>query len=186
METFSVVQALCVGNSPVSGEFPSQRPVTRSFDAFLDLRLNKRLSKQSWGWWFKSPSRSLWRHCNAQRASNARHFRVMTPSCSSSYDEKPQGGRDPWTQPIFIPFIAVTLYRARWGLKSPGAWLFAQPFVQAQIKVKTTTKNKKKKKKTHQSSASLAFVGGIDGFPLQRDSNAENICITIIQYNTIQ
>ena len=46
------------------GEFNSQRPVTRSFDAFFDLRLNKRLSKQSWGWWFETPSYSLWRHCN--------------------------------------------------------------------------------------------------------------------------
>ena len=51
-------------NSPVTGEFPSQRPVTRSFDVFFDLRLNKRLSKQSWGCWFEKPSRILWRHCN--------------------------------------------------------------------------------------------------------------------------
>ena len=41
-----------VGKSPVSGEFPAQRPVTRSFDVFFDLRLNKRLNKQSWGCWF--------------------------------------------------------------------------------------------------------------------------------------
>ena len=41
-------------------------PVTRSFDIFFDLRLNKRLSKQSWGWWFETPSCSLWRHCNEQ------------------------------------------------------------------------------------------------------------------------
>ena len=51
-------------NSPVTGEFPSQRPVTRSFDIFFDLRLNKRLSKQSRRWWFEALSRSLWRHCN--------------------------------------------------------------------------------------------------------------------------
>ena len=63
-ETFSALLALCVGNSPVSGEFPSQRPVTRSFDVFFDLRLNKQLSKQSWGWWFERPSIPLWRHCN--------------------------------------------------------------------------------------------------------------------------
>ena len=56
--------ALSAGISPVTGEFPSRRPVTRSFDIFFDLRLNKRLSKQSWGWWFEGPSRSLWRHCN--------------------------------------------------------------------------------------------------------------------------
>ena len=41
------VTGLCEGNSRVTGEFPAQRPVTRSFDAFFDLRLNKRLSKQS-------------------------------------------------------------------------------------------------------------------------------------------
>ena len=62
METFSALLALCAGNSPVTGEFPAQRPVTLSFDVFFGL--NKRLSKQSWGWWFETPSRSLWRHCN--------------------------------------------------------------------------------------------------------------------------
>ena len=66
IETFSALLALCVGNSPVTGEFPAQRPVKRSFDVFFELRLHKRLSKQSWGWWFETPSRSLWRHCNAQ------------------------------------------------------------------------------------------------------------------------
>ena len=65
METFSVSLALCAGNSPVPGEFPTQRPVTRSFDVYFDLRPNKRLSKQSWGWWFETLSWSLWRHCNA-------------------------------------------------------------------------------------------------------------------------
>ena len=37
METFIALLALCAGNSPVTGEFPSQRPVTRSFDVFFDL-----------------------------------------------------------------------------------------------------------------------------------------------------
>ena len=46
------------------GEFPAQRPVTRSFGVFFDLRLNKRLSKQSRGWWFEPPPWSLWRQCN--------------------------------------------------------------------------------------------------------------------------
>ena len=46
---------------------PAQRPVTRSFDVFFDLRLIKRLSKQSRGWWFETPSRPLWRHCLAWR-----------------------------------------------------------------------------------------------------------------------
>ena len=47
METFSALLAICTGNSPVPGEFPAQRPVTRSFDVFFDLRLHKRLSKRS-------------------------------------------------------------------------------------------------------------------------------------------
>ena len=64
MEPFSALLAFCAGNSPVTGEFPAQRPETRSFDVFFDLRLNKRLSKQSWGWWFETLSRPLWRHCN--------------------------------------------------------------------------------------------------------------------------
>ena len=68
METFSALLTLCAGNSPVTGDFPSPRPVKRSFDVFFDLRLNKRLSKQSWGWWFEMPSPSLWRHCNGHEA----------------------------------------------------------------------------------------------------------------------
>ena len=64
MEIFSALPAICAGNSPVTGEFPAQRPVTRSFDVFFDLRLNRWLSKQWWGWWFETPSRPLWRHCN--------------------------------------------------------------------------------------------------------------------------
>ena len=50
------------------GEFTSVRwiprttPVTRSFDVFFDLCLNRQLSKQSWGWWLKTLSRPLWRH----------------------------------------------------------------------------------------------------------------------------
>ena len=64
IETFSALLALCAGNSPVPGEFPTQRPVTRSFDVFFHLRLNKQLSKQSWGWWFDTLSHPLWRHCD--------------------------------------------------------------------------------------------------------------------------
>ena len=47
METFSPLLAICAGNSPVTGDFPAQRPVTRSFDVFVDLHLNKRLSKEA-------------------------------------------------------------------------------------------------------------------------------------------
>ena len=63
-ETFSALLAIYAGNLPVPGEFPAQRPMTGSFDVFFDLRLNKWPSKQSWGWWFETLSRPLWRHCN--------------------------------------------------------------------------------------------------------------------------
>ena len=61
---FRVTGPLC-GEFTGPGEFPAQRPVTRSFDVFFDLRPNKRLSKQPWGWWFETPLWSLWRQCNS-------------------------------------------------------------------------------------------------------------------------
>ena len=63
METFAALLAICAGNSLVTGEFPTQKQVTRSFDVVFDLRLYKRLSKQSQGWWFETLPRPLWRHC---------------------------------------------------------------------------------------------------------------------------
>ena len=64
MEAFPALLAFCAGNSPVSGEFPGQRPVTRSFDIFFDLCPKKRLSKQWRRWWFETQFCSLRRHCN--------------------------------------------------------------------------------------------------------------------------
>ena len=43
--------------------FPRYWPFVRGFGVFFYLRLNKRLSKQSRGWWFETLSRPLWRHC---------------------------------------------------------------------------------------------------------------------------
>ena len=66
---FRVTGHLC-GEFTGPGEFPAQRPVTRSFDVFFDMRQNKRLCKQSRGWWFETLSRPLWRHCNDIRKVN--------------------------------------------------------------------------------------------------------------------
>ena len=66
-ETFSALLAICAGNSPIPGEFPTQRPMTRSFDVYFDLRPNKRLSKQRRGWWLETQSCPLWRHRNKIR-----------------------------------------------------------------------------------------------------------------------
>ena len=57
--------------------FPRYWPFvrTKASDAelwcFFDLRPNKRLRKQSRGWWFETPSRPLWRHCNAHSGEEA-------------------------------------------------------------------------------------------------------------------
>ena len=51
-----------IQRSPVNS--PHKCPVTLSLDVFFDLGLNKRSSKQSRGWWFETPSRPWWRHCN--------------------------------------------------------------------------------------------------------------------------
>ena len=53
---FSVTVPLW-GDPPITSGFPSQRPVTPSFDAFFDLHQNKWWSKQSRRRWFESPSR---------------------------------------------------------------------------------------------------------------------------------
>ena len=80
METFSASLAICAGKSPITGKFPAQRPVMRSFDVFFDLRLNERLSKQSWDWWFETPSHPLWRQNDGTMGSSA-----LTVTCVKSY-----------------------------------------------------------------------------------------------------
>ena len=72
METFSALLALCVGNSPVTGEFPSQRPVTWSFDVFFDLCLNKWLSD------LRRQSCSLWRQCNVKWCPSQHWLRLCS------------------------------------------------------------------------------------------------------------
>ena len=64
MEIFSPLLAFNVWNLSVTGEFTTQRPATRCFDVFFDLRLNLQVRKQWRSRWFETPSRSLWRHCN--------------------------------------------------------------------------------------------------------------------------
>ena len=82
METFSALLTLCAGYSQVTGEFSSQRPVTRSVDFFFVICA---LNKQSWGWWFGTPWRSLWRHCYNKSAkyilSESHGLGLLTWSC---------------------------------------------------------------------------------------------------------
>ena len=110
METISALLAICVGNG--TGEFPTQRPVTRSFDAFFDLRLNKLLSKQSWGWWFETLSHPLWRHRNGYLGKKILRdieqamyleFGIIILKC-------------------IVPWVILFSCRRRNRRKSPGFW----------------------------------------------------------------
>ena len=91
IKTISALLAICAGNSPVPDEFPAQRPVTRSFHVFFDLRLDKRLSKHSWGWWFETLSRPLWCHSNVMICKVFKHalhtyiFVVKTFCCAFTF-----------------------------------------------------------------------------------------------------
>ena len=101
METFFALLALCMENSPATGEFPSQRPVTRSY-VFFELHLNKRLNKPSRRCWFETPSLSLWRHCNGGTCFDTGSVRrlaflcepMMTSCQSDLYVNKPQWNID--------------------------------------------------------------------------------------------
>ena len=70
------------------GEFTGPRwiPHTKVSDAelwsFFDVRLNKRLSKQSWGWWFETLWRPLWRHRNAFLSHAYRTFPSKHTFCN--------------------------------------------------------------------------------------------------------
>ena len=108
METFSALLALCAGNSPVSGEFLAQRTATRSFDVFFDLHLNKRLSKQSWGWWFQTLSSPLWRHCNEPLPTSPVK---LTRHCLTRWISKLLGSFEIHWERQYIP------YRVLLGLK---------------------------------------------------------------------
>ena len=120
-ETFSALLALCAGNSPVTGDFPTQRPVTPSFDVFFGLRLKKRLSKQSWGWWFETPSRSLWCPCNvdAREGDWVSHY-THTRIHAGRVCPQQAAFQDPWwrhqmeTSSAFLAFCAGEVTDHRW------------------------------------------------------------------------
>ena len=79
MDTFSALLAICAGNSPVPGEFPTQRPVTRSFDVFFDLRSNKKIQLKH-----------IWNHtavlCNKYMYIVPNIFWIYSYKFSSVYD----------------------------------------------------------------------------------------------------
>ena len=105
MEEFSALLVICAGNSPVTGEFPAHRPVTLSFDVFFDLRLNKRLNKQSCGWWFETPSRPSWRFCNGPKILYSRSFIKKTN----------KEGNVPNLYAVMSVLAIIRVREAQWG-----------------------------------------------------------------------
>ena len=153
MEPFSALLVICAGKSPVTGEFPAQRPVARSFDVFFDLCLNERLSKQSWGWWFETPSRPLWRHCNGNGKRYTRCFRhdgwlldrfAQTSVVMSTYllafvvgEYSSVTDENRTTNTLVCNTVYPVDYRIdsheSWRLQLPATWLFVQQWFFGQI-----------------------------------------------------
>ena len=163
METFSALLAICTGNSPITGEFPSEKPVARSFGFFIGA-LNKRSSKQSWGWWFETPSCSLWRHCNERRRLTS----IRVPIIKI---------RQPHDCLIFIMRIHISgniLFILKWdpGVIYPSRRLDMERLHYDDVTMTTmashitsltvvySTVYSDADQRKHQSSASLAFVWG--------------------------
>ena len=120
METFSALLAICAGNSPVNGEFPSQRPVTWSFDVFFDLRLNRRLSKQSWGWWFETPSWALWRQCYGSSGKLSNKHPQVTDHTKWRKRKHANPKLSLFTRLIHIPAFACIV---RWLIHECIVWI---------------------------------------------------------------
>ena len=122
MEAFSALLAICAGNLPVTGEFPTQRPVTRSLYVFFDLRLSQRLNKQTWGWWFETPSRPLWRHCNwvhsCQKRLDAGRWWANNWSDARLY----KNDLFPLISTIILPKVLTPCYK--YSLKKRSLWFF--------------------------------------------------------------
>ena len=121
METFSAFLALCGGNPPVSGGYSSQRPETWSFDVFFDVRLNKRLSKQSRYRCFETPGRSLWRHCKETpwwRSWSGRPTSDQRNTCTYRHCRNVEGTvfsllgtfLTSWRLPAIFLFLVIPLY----------------------------------------------------------------------------
>ena len=162
MEAFSALLAICAGNSPVPGEFPTQRPVTRSFDVYFYLRPNKRLSKQSWGWWFATQSRPLWRHRNVLRGINPHHKQSLMWNWMSLL----------WRHHVFACFrrsITRTIaYRfiVNQILHCCDAIMGAMTSQIISLTIVYSTFHSGADQRKYQSSASLAFVREIHQWPV--------------------
>ena len=122
METSSTLLAICAGNSQVPGEFSARRAVTRSFGVFFDLRLNKLLSKQSWGWWFETLPCPLWRHSDAISWPPGRISGTCAVSICLTVDDSFYPLRIIACVGDMVGFVSIILHRPN-GVCRPGLHL---------------------------------------------------------------
>ena len=147
-------------NSPHKGQWRG---------ASFDLRLNKRLSKQSWGWWFETPSRPLWRHCNGKLANSSITQYTVTREWSYfililSYLR--------YTGPvakIFVSILVLSLHN-----EPDGVWNH-RPFHYLPNRLfRRRSKKTSKLRVTGLCGGNSPVTGE---FPAQRASDAENVSI---------
>ena len=123
MESFSPLLALCEGNSPVTGEIPLQRPVTRSFDVFFDLRLNKPLSKQLRRRWFET-------HCAHYDVTVMRKSTFVFTHCNTFKNWDPVeeffGDLTHWGRVIYI-YISSSKSSTKMRRKMSSAGILSRP-----------------------------------------------------------
>ena len=176
METFSELLALCAGKSPHKGRW---RGALMFFSA---LCLNKRLSKQSWGWWIETPSHPSWRHSNSYRYVQYIPWNIRISGFSAVFLL--------WSHYAFLAescdIFAHILQGCFIGTEAiaglPNKVHYHDVIMRAmapQITILTIVYSavySGTDQRNHQSSASLAFV--VTGeFPTQRASDAENVSI---------
>ena len=103
---------------PLCGEFTGHQWIARTKASdtelwcFLDQRLNKRFSTQSWGWWFDMPSRPLWCHCNGNGPQGYAIGLYWQVNIGSGNGLVPSG-----TKPLPYPMLTKT--HAAWGFTWP-------------------------------------------------------------------
>ena len=151
-----VTGLLCEGNPTVTGRFPSQRPVMRSFDVFFDLRRTKRLSKQWRRRWFETPSRSLYHHCNdsGNLCLPASKIDAMSVGSNKQY--------------VMIDSGDGLVPNSRQAITA--AYIHYDDVIMSTLASRITTVflivYSCADQRKHQSSASLAFVRGIHRWPV--------------------
>ena len=148
METFSALLALVRW---ITGWFPSQKPGTRNFDVFFDLRMNKWLNKQSRHRWLETPMRSLRRLCSVYQPAIHSHVVIMNRTyifgCYQQFHHRH----------IILCHIHVLVYHTMGHMRPPNLFLFSWVH---QCPVQCTfQKNILDMLKTNKSSLSLLWLG---------------------------